>query len=119
MPTDAVLTLFDVCPVPKCSNPVDDGEPCGECAGLIAAGFIVRAEPPEPPPATLDDIRRELAAQQRVEAELARTERAAAQNRGDEWKPGQHCWVCEQRRTCRLDPDQRGQWICKECEEHG
>src|ERR1700677_3392807 len=108
----AALTLFSECPLPICSNPVDDGEPCGDCAGLIAAGFIVRAEPPEPPPVTLDDIRRELAAQQRVEAELARTERAAAQDRGDIYKPGQRCWVCKERRTCRLDPAQCGEWIC-------
>lgn len=89
------LTLFGVCPVPKCGNPVDDDQPCGECVSLIDAGLIRRA---------LDDVRRELAAQQ-----LAKTERP-------EYKPGQRCWVCEERRTCHRDPDQPGRWICKECE---
>lgn len=94
-------TLFSTCPVPKCSNPVDDGQPCAECASLIAAGLIR----PAGQPMTLDDVRRELAGQQLVKAD-----------RGEEYKANQQCWVCEQRRTCRPDPDQRGQWICKDCE---
>jgi hypothetical protein len=106
------VPLFDVCPLPACTNLVDDPRvPCDEC--LRTCGDYLRRV--DPPAMTLDDARRELA-DQHVAQQLARTERAAAQNRGDEWKPGQHCWVCEQRRTCRLDPDQRGQWICKECE---
>lgn len=83
-------TLFTKCPLPACTNLVDDPRvPCDEC--LRTCGDYLR--PVDPPAMTLDDARRELA--------------------------DQHCWVCEQRRTCRLDPDQRGQWICKECEEHG
>jgi hypothetical protein len=108
-------TLFSVCPVPICSNPVDDGELCAECLALIGDGLIRRVEAPGQPaaeaPVTLDDARRQLAGQLAVESR-----RAAAQESGDAWKPGQRCWVCEQRRSCRLDPGQRGEWICRECE---
>lgn len=105
------LVLFPACPLPGCDNLTDDGEPCGECAALIAEGFI---RPPEQP-MTLDDARRVLAGQAAAQ-QLATAERTAAQDRGELYKPGQRCWVCEQRRACRPDPDQRGEWICRECE---
>jgi hypothetical protein len=196
------LSLFDVCPVPKCSNPVPDDEPCGECTSLIAAGIIRRAEgapgAQQPPAADIPELHgrgeweqervaRWQQAASRPEGhpvthdltktdylfqpaedvqdcrvycwsgllphpgdylilrigryqvttvdpcwgqypacqwmaelesapEVTEVKPAAVQERGHQYKANQHCWVCEQRRTCRLDPDQRGQWICKECE---
>ena len=109
------LTLFTECPVPVCTNPVDDGELCAECLALIGDGLIRRVEAPDRPaaeaPVTLDDARRELARQQ-----LATAERAAAQDCGEPYKPGQRCWCCTELKTCRRDPEQREQWICRECE---
>jgi len=100
-------TLFTVCPVPICTSPVDDGQPCAECTTLIGEGLIRRVERPM----TLDDARRQLA-----DDLAARNQRAAAQDAGDACKPGQTCWVCEERRTCRHDPEKPGEWICRDCE---
>jgi hypothetical protein len=38
----APLMLFAVCPVPICTNPVDDGEPCAECSALLGEGLTRR-----------------------------------------------------------------------------
>jgi hypothetical protein len=52
---------------------------------------------------------------------MARLQREAAHDRGEAYKPNQRCWVCEERRSCRLDPDfadsREKRLICKTCEE--
>jgi hypothetical protein len=121
-------TLFTECPVPGCVSPVDDGKPCAECAALIAEGFVRQVVPergqlatrePEPPAATLaagaPEVTRLLdAATRRADAAIRRD----AAERGTERMPGQMCWVCQERRTCRRDPEftRELRWICKECE---
>jgi hypothetical protein len=121
-------TLFTECPLPVCSNPVDDGKPCASCAALIAEGFVRQVVPepgqpatpePEPPAATLSTESPEVA---RLLAEATRKADAVirrdAAERGAERMPGQMCWVCQERRTCRRDPEftREIRWICKECE---
>ena len=41
---------------------------------------------------------------------------AAARDASPEYKRNQLCWACEERRTCRPDPDHPGRWICRTCE---
>lgn len=120
-----VLSLFAECPLPLCRNPVGDpGELCGACE-KATAGYIRRVPAPEP----LGDVEPEAAPVreprlvQLVEARdkrMTAIERASRQDLGEEHKPGQLCWVCEERRLCRKDPEFLGtrdeRWICKECE---
>ena len=107
------LTLFGVC---LCGAPSDgDGLACARCVGawrpfiraadgspvsdgeLAAAlgGALVLEEPVPPPvePAALPVVP------------------------GVEWRANQVCWVCEERRKCRPDPDHPDRWICKNCME--
>lgn len=141
---NATLSLFADCPLPLCGNPVaDPGELCGECE-KATAGYIRRvpatspqapepditpgppgsdlratenAEPPPEPAEVPGDVRRLLA---KHEAGAETAARHAAQDRGEEHKPGQLCWVCEEKRLCRKDPEFLGtrdeRWICRECE---
>jgi hypothetical protein len=137
---NATLSLFAECPLPVCGNLVSDpGELCGECE-RATAGYIRRVPtPPEPditpgpPPPDLlvtenaesvpeaaevpEEVRLLLA---KHEAGATAAARHAAQDRGEEYKPGQVCWVCEERRLCRKDPEFLGtrdeRWICRECE---
>ena len=41
---------------------------------------------------------------------------AAARDASPEYKRNQLCWVCEERRVCRPDPDHSGRRICRTCE---
>jgi hypothetical protein len=129
----APVPLFGDCPMPGCRNLVDDLlRPCPECA-VIFAEYIQ----PSSREVTAEQVTAELAAGAAAVAavfaerrymipldaapapEPAAPElsRAVAQSLGLAYKPGQVCWCCEERRSCRLDPDQPDRWICKKCEE--
>jgi len=112
----AELALFPVCPMANCKNPVDDPrEPCTPCQELFGAS-LRPADRPAPGAAEFAEAAAEADA--RVAAILA--ERRAfvplPEPAEVEWKPGQACWVCEERRKCRRDPDHPDRWICKSCE---
>jgi hypothetical protein len=156
MPDHTVLTapptLFSDCPVPICTNPVDDGEPCAECSALLGEGLIRRTDASSFVPwkvtmqcghhGTLNadpvtggkrlvgtwiscwavasgphcQTQRKIIGAELPAPLPAPDEPTAAQDRGELYKPGQRCWCCTELKTCRRDPEQPGQWICKECE---
>jgi hypothetical protein len=51
------------------------------------------------------------------QAEAGRHHPAPADTDHTAWTRNQTCWCCEQRRTCRIDPDSPNGWICKKCLE--
>lgn len=114
MTTAAALTLFSECPA--CGYPVDDGEPCGQCAAMIDDGYLRRAAPASlASPAAVAEVTAELERVADAQAMQAARERRAA----SEWRMNQLCWCCEERRKCHPDPDLPGasdRWICKDCE---
>lgn len=89
------LEMFPSCPVAGCTNRVAaQGDPCNECRR--AFGPMLRENTDRPP----------------MTAATQRHQRAAAIDAGQQTKPGQTCWLCEQRRTCTLTA---GQWECATC----
>jgi hypothetical protein len=107
---DAITGLIPTigCPVPVCRNPVDDPrQVCRSCQ--IAFGDYLR--PAITPPAAEDFTAAEARSSRRL-AEVMAERRAPA----DEWRRNQECWCCEQRCSCRPDPDQPGRCICQNCE---
>jgi hypothetical protein len=136
-------SLFAECPLPGCINPVDDPRwPCGECEAALA-GYIrpaTQSRTAEEVAAALADRDQAVAAiyaERRTMTPLpeptgaapaagpgpmapaAGAGRAAAARDADpEYRRNQLCWVCEERRSCRLDPDRHPEvrWICKTCE---
>jgi hypothetical protein len=146
---NTTLSLFAECPLPGCRNPVDDPRwPCGQCEKDLA-GYIRPSGAERPAEVVVAELaerdqavaavyaeRREMTPLPEPEApapglapaqpagagdeRMAAIQRAARQDLGEERKPGQLCWVCEERRLCRKDPEFLGtgdeRWICKECE---
>jgi len=138
------LSLFAKCPLPGCPNLVDDPRwPCGECETALA-GYIR----PSPQPVSLEEATAMLAARDQDVAAIYAERRAltplpgtagpalaarpdpqappeavhlpaADPDPGPEYKRNQLCWVCEERRMCRPDPDRlpEARWICRTCEQ--
>jgi len=108
---EAVLILFPDCPLPGCHNVVSDPhEICGQC--LDAFGPYLRPAAPKDPPSG-----QHTATSATQAGQTGRTEREPAAPGAVEWKRNQVCWCCEERRTCRQDPDSTNGWICNQCLE--
>ena len=125
--------LFPTCPLPGCPNLTDDPRrPCAQC--LAGFGDWLR---PAADPVSEEDFatavaerdaavqailaeRRTLAAHTgagRSHAEAGRRDPAPAAADHAGWKRNQRCWCCEERHTCRIDPDRPNGWICQKCQE--
>lgn len=114
-------SLFAECVFPGCTNPADaHGHPCPTC--LRECGdYLVRR--PDGTPMTADqqperDNRaRDADADQWAilsPALTARADRALNIEAGHQVKPGQTCWICEERRSChRIN----GRWECRQCQQ--
>ena len=140
---NATPSLFDECPLPGCTNLVDDPRwPCGDCEAALAGYIRPAAQPVTAEEATAmlaerDEAVAAIYAERRTMvplpelAEVApgvetpgrqdvqtslRQPRAAAHDASPEYKRNQLCWVCEERHTCRPDTDRPGRWICRTCE---
>lgn len=114
----AQLTL-PTCALPGCSNLVGSaGQPCDEC--LVACGDWLR--PSGRPAPTQHELEQRDARYSQVMADRARliAEQEAAATRqiaidaGELRKPGQQCWLCEERRACTLV---HRRWECDRCRE--
>src|SRR6266487_1861752 len=98
--------LFPTCTLPGCPNlTADPRRPCAEC--LTAFGDWLR---PAAGPASEADFAAAVAERDAaVQAALAERRTLATHTTAGldhaEWKRGQTCWCCEERRTCRADPD--------------
>src|SRR5262249_59488844 len=93
-----LVTLFSTCPLPGCKNPTDDPrQPCPEC--LAAFGD---RPPPAGEPVTADEFAAQVERRDEEVREILAERRAmvplAAPQPGAEWKQGQRCGVCEDRR---------------------
>ncbi len=136
-------SLFAECPLPGCINPVDDPRwPCGECEAALAGYIRPSAQPVTVEEATAmladrDQVVAAVYAERRTMTPLpepagtgpaagpdpvvqppAASQVAAARDASPEYRRNQLCWVCEERRTCRLDPGRHSEvrWICRTCE---
>ena len=95
----ADIPLFYDCPVSACVGLV--GDPRTVCGGCLAAfGPYLRPVAHEPAPA--EPVKQARKPKKRATQEV-------------EWRRNQRCWVCEQRRSCREDPDSSNGWICRKC----
>ena len=123
-------SLFAECPLPGCINPVDDPRwPCGDCEAALA-GYIrpstqqVTVEETTAMLAERDEAVAAIHAERRTTTPLPEpaqatpgaepdpqaqpptaTRAATAPDASPERKRNQLCWVCEERHTCRRDPD--------------
>ena len=105
--------MFPGCPLPGCDNPVTDPrEICGPCQA--AFGDMLR--PVDEPTQTAEQFAAAITARDEQVAAIHAERREIAVANEPEWKRNQLCWVCDQRRTCRLDSESRNGWICRECE---
>ena len=116
-----VLVLLPDCVLPGCRNVVTEvGQPCDECVAIFAAepgGWrLVAVDGPALTEEQVAERDAAVAAAYIAQAEIAA---AAEPGRDVERKANQLCWVCDQRRKCRRDPDWIGEvrWICRDCEE--
>lgn len=112
-----LVQLFPTCPLPGCKNPTDDPrQPCPECL----AAFGDRLRPAGEPVAAEEFAAQVEQRDAEVQAILAARREMVplpAPEPDVEWRPGQRCWVCEDRRKCRRDPDRPERWICRTCLE--
>jgi hypothetical protein len=111
------LSLFAVWPLPGCRVPVDDPrEPCEDCK--TAFGSMLRQGEQHTGAAeyAAELAGRDAAAQGAL---VARHGAGVVPEPAIEWRSNQLCWLCDQRRKCRADPDHEGRWICRECAAGG
>ncbi|WP_288337391.1 hypothetical protein [uncultured Gordonia sp.] len=99
--------LFPDCAVPGCVNPTDtQGHPCPSCR--TAFGDYLTHHPhgvpmtAEQQTARDTEVRAAYTAHRAIlaEADTTRLARTLAIEAGAHAKPGQTCWICEQRRSC-------------------
>lgn len=108
---------FPRCALPGCTNPTDtQGHPCGQCRRDF--GTFLRHNP-DAQPMTADaqtarDQPIRTAYRTQDHAHLEAADRLRAVETGEQPKPGQTCWLCEQRRLCVLVA---GQWECRDCRQ--
>ncbi|MCF3940704.1 hypothetical protein [Gordonia tangerina] len=95
------IELFPRCALPGCANPTDaQGHPCSQC--LRDFGGLLRHNPAgQALSATAEAARDRLAGQRDTDIDA-----------GIQGKPGQICWLCDQRRTCTRVADR---WECRTC----
>lgn len=126
------LSLWATCIVPGCRQPVADAlDVCSTCRTVF--GDYLR-ETDRPPSYTIADIEDRDAdvtaaylaqfalrtAPAEIDTASAEYRRAVVEARtvgqaaGKEEKPGQRCWLCEERRTCIRR--ERG-WECRACRQ--
>ena len=106
--------LFPRCALPGCANPTDtQGHPCGTCRRDF--NTLLRHNPAGTPMSATAQADRDQAVHHAytLQAELAAAgDRALAIETGHRDKPGQVCWLCEERRSCiRV----HGRWECRTC----
>lgn len=125
----APLSLWATCILPGCTQPVVDAlDVCDTCR-TIFGDYLRETDRPasytatdiaERDAGTADAYRRmrELHESFDITAErallAAKSERAAAQARGEAEKPNQRCWLCEEHRSCIRRP---GGWECRRCRD--
>jgi hypothetical protein len=109
------MALFPACPLPACLNLTSDPrQPCEECL----AAFGPRLRPAGEPVTAAEFTALIKLRDEEVQAVLAERRQMTPLPEPDvEWKQGQRCWVCEQRRKCRRDPGCPDRWICGGCLE--
>ena len=108
--------LLPRCALPGCANPTDtQGHPGGQCRRDF--GPFLRHNPGGQP-MTADvhtardhDVALAYRAQEQLRIDAAAEQHLAIQT-GQQEKPGQTCWLCEERRKCALI---NGQWECRTC----
>ena len=121
------LELWPRCALPGCPNPTTaQGHPCPDCQQHMG-GYL--RHHPGGTPLTADtqaqrdnDIRAAYTAQRTLATDpeatepkaraITAAERHLAITAGDRTKPGQLCWLCEQRRACTRIA---GRWECADC----
>ncbi|QBP31179.1 hypothetical protein SEA_ARGIE_62 [Mycobacterium phage Argie] len=117
--SSAVQTAFPSCAMPGCRNIVADGGLCTECQTAFGDWVRPSTFPPTPP----EVLEAREARYREVMAERARmvTEGLVLRRPApveapveDERKPGQTCWMCEERRTCTKV---EGRWECDKCRD--
>ena len=114
VPDATAPRLFAICPLPGCATLVaDPRQPCPGCREAFGP-FL---QPAREPVAVEDFLSAQAASDQRVAALYATralqlpTSTAAV----GEWRRNQICWVCEERRSCKPDPDRTDRLICRAC----
>ncbi|MGN0040508.1 hypothetical protein [Rhodococcus sp. (in: high G+C Gram-positive bacteria)] len=125
-------SLLADCIIPGCTQPVaEELTPCDTCRDIFGPMLQEVDRPPsytaanlaERDAQTADAYRTMLGrrvAHEDIDTESDRYRRAAqqvktaAQKRGEAEKPGQTCWLCEERRMCILRP---GGWECRTCRD--
>lgn len=114
------VSLFSTCPLPGCDGPTaDPAEPCEDCKKAFG-DYMRRSDRLTEPAVVVQQLaERDEAVKQAYAAQRAWPAiPKPAEPKLVEWRPNQRCWVCEERRKCRLDPDRADErWICKECIE--
>lgn len=113
--------LFPDCAVPGCAHPTDtQGHPCPSCRTAFGdylthhtGGVPMTAEQQT---ARDTEVRAAYTAQRAImsETDTARVTRTLAIEDGTQAKPGQTCWICEQRRACHHIA---GRWECRDCQQ--
>lgn len=106
-------SMFPQCPLPGCRNLTHrQGHPCSDCVRSFGA-YLTHTPAGDPLTATQQaDRDTATLAAYTVQHALA-VDRTLAIEAGNQAKPGQTCWLCEQRRTCRRVG---GRWECAGCQ---
>lgn len=116
-------SLFAICPLPGCSQPVDDLRV--PCAGCLAA-FDHQLRPSAAEAVSAEVFAAVIMERDQAVAVVLAERRANFSSQpglelaGDSasWRRNQVCWVCAERCTC--SPDEgftEIRWICKNCGE--
>ncbi|MFW0797630.1 hypothetical protein AAFP30_27760 [Gordonia sp. CPCC 205515] len=104
--------LFPDCPLPGCINLTHrQGHPCRQCLASFG-DFLAHTPAGTPLTAAVQQQRdRDTIAAYRAQHEPA-VERSLAIEAGQQTKPNQLCWLCDERRACvRV----AGRWECGQC----
>lgn len=114
-----VQLSLPTCVLPGCSTIVGDPtQPCDGCR--VELGYWIReSDRPGPTQAEMDErdaqYRQVMSDRARLIAEReAAADRQIAIEAGELRRPGQTCWLCEERRSCTKVG---GRWECDKCKE--
>lgn len=123
-------SLWETCILPGCRQPVaEELDVCQTCRTVFGDYLHETDRTPSYTTADLDRRDTELREMYRLlsrhtfDPDTADTEQyrratklttTALQKRGEEERPGQRCWLCEERRMCIRRP---GGWECRDCRQ--